>query len=46
MRWYPWLRADYEQLVASYHAGRGHHALLVHALPGMGDDALMYALSR
>lgn len=46
MRWYPWLRSDYEQLVASYQAGRGHHALLVHALPGMGDDALIYALSR
>lgn len=46
MRWYPWLRSDYEQLVASYQAGRGHHALLVHALPGMGVDALIYALSR
>lgn len=46
MRWYPWLRSDYEQLVASYQAGRGHHALLVHALPGMGDEALIYALSR
>ncbi len=33
MRWYPWLRPDFEQLVASYQAGRGHHALLIHALP-------------
>lgn len=46
MKWYPWLRPDFEQLVASYQSGRGHHALLVHALPGMGDDALIYALSR
>ncbi len=46
MKWYPWLRPDFEQLVASYQSGRGHHALLIHALPGMGDDALIYALSR
>ncbi|MDK8106212.1 hypothetical protein QP701_28395, partial [Klebsiella pneumoniae] len=24
MRWYPWLRPDFEKLVASYQAGRGH----------------------
>ncbi|MGY5957476.1 DNA polymerase III subunit delta' [Kosakonia sp. BK9b] len=46
MKWYPWLRPDFEQLVASYQAGRGHHALLIHALPGMGEDALIYAISR
>lgn len=46
MKWYPWLRPDFEQLVASYQGGRGHHALLIQALPGMGDDALIYALSR
>ncbi len=46
MRRYPWLRPDFEKLVASYQAGRGHHALLIQALPGMGDDALIYALSR
>lgn len=34
------------KLVASYQTGRGHHALLIQALPGMGDDALIYALSR
>ena len=39
MKWYPWLRPDFEKLVASYQAGRGHHALLIQALPGMGDDA-------
>jgi len=46
MKWYPWLRPDFEQLIASYQAGRGHHALLIHALPGMGDDALIYAITR
>lgn len=46
MKWYPWLRPDFEKLVASYQAGQGHHALLIQALPGMGDDALIYALSR
>jgi len=46
MKWYPWLRPDYEKLVAGYQAGRAHHALLVHALPGLGEDALIYALCR
>ncbi|WP_312586032.1 DNA polymerase III subunit delta' [Atlantibacter sp.] len=46
MKWYPWLRPAYEQLVGNHQVGRGHHALLVHALPGMGDDALIYAISR
>ena len=46
MKWYPWLRPDFEQLIASYQAGRGHHALLIHALPGMGEDALIYAITR
>ena len=43
MKWYPWLRPHFEQLVNSYQGGRGHHALLIQALPGMGDDALIYA---
>ena len=46
MKWYPWLRPSFEQLVAGYQAGRGHHALLLQALPGMGGDALIYALCR
>ena len=29
MKWYPWLRPPFEQLVTSYQVGRGHHALLV-----------------
>lgn len=46
MKWYPWLRPSFEHLVSQHQAGRGHHALLVHGLPGLGDDALIYALSR
>lgn len=46
MKWYPWLRPDFEQLIASYQAGRGHHALMIQALPGMGEDALIYAIAR
>ncbi|WP_312949088.1 DNA polymerase III subunit delta' [Superficieibacter sp.] len=46
MRWYPWLRPHFESLITGYQAGRGHHALLIHALPGMGADALIYAISR
>lgn len=45
MKWYPWLRPDFEQLLVSYQAGRGHHALMIQALPGMGEDALIYAIS-
>lgn len=46
MKWYPWLRPHFDQLISSYQAGRGHHALLIQALPGMGDDALIYAITR
>jgi DNA polymerase-3 subunit delta' len=46
MKWYPWLRAPFEQILSQYQAGRGHHALLLHSLAGMGDDALIYALTR
>ncbi len=46
MRWYPWLRPAFEQLLSQYQSGRGHHALLLHSLPGMGGEALCYALSR
>lgn len=46
MKWYPWLRPPFEQLVSSYQAGRGHHALLVQARSGMGADSLVYALTR
>ncbi|HBQ3181552.1 TPA: DNA polymerase III subunit delta' [Klebsiella variicola] len=46
MKWYPWLRPSFEQLVGSYQAGRGHHALLLQSLSGMGGEALIYALCR
>ncbi len=46
MKWYPWLRPHFEQLIGSYQVGQGHHALLIQALPGMGDDALIYAITR
>lgn len=46
MKWYPWLRPPFEQLVASYQAGRGHHALLIQARGGMGADSLAYAITR
>lgn len=46
MKWYPWLTVPYRQLVGQHIAGRGHHALLLHSLPGNGEDALIYGLSR
>lgn len=46
MNWYPWLNGPYRQLIAQYQGDRGHHALLMHAAKGMGDDALIYGLSR
>lgn len=46
MEWYPWLNAPYRQLIEGYQKGRGHHAVLLHALPGMGREALVYALAR
>ncbi len=36
-KWYPWLRPHFEQqLIASYQAGRGHHALLIPGIAGHG----------
>ncbi|NKI74574.1 DNA polymerase III subunit delta' [Dickeya sp. CFBP 2040] len=46
MEWYPWLNVPYRQLLASHQVKRGHHALLLHAIDGMGDASLMYAFSR
>lgn len=46
MKWYPWLRSSYEQIIASHQAGCAHHALLIHSLPGMGEQSLIYAISR
>lgn len=46
MEWYPWLNGPYRQLIEGYQEGRAHHAVLLHALPGMGRESLVYALSR
>lgn len=46
MNWYPWLNAPYRQLLAQHQSGRGHHALLLHAIDGMGEASLVYALAR
>lgn len=46
MNWYPWLNQAYRQLITLYQGGRGHHALLLHAVDGMGAQALCYGLSR
>lgn len=41
-----WLNAPYRQLLAQHQEGRGHHALLLHAIDGMGEESLVYALAR
>lgn len=46
MNWYPWLNSSYRQLIGQHQQQRGHHALLIQALPGMGDDALAWGISR
>lgn len=45
MRWYLWLRFDFEKLVVSYQVGRGYYVLFIQVLLGMGDDVLIYVLS-
>ena len=46
MIWYPWLNQPYRQIIGQHQAGRGHHALLLQALPGMGDASLVWGISR
>lgn len=46
MIWYPWLNQPYRQILSQHQAGRGHHALLLQALPGMGDASLVWGISR
>ena len=46
MNWYPWLNQPYRQLVTQHQDGRGHHALLIQAMSGMGDEALVWGVSR
>ncbi|KGT95935.1 DNA polymerase III subunit delta' [Erwinia typographi] len=46
MNWYPWLNQPYRQIIGQHQTGRGHHALLLHALPGMGEASLAWGISR
>ncbi|PKH26327.1 DNA polymerase III subunit delta' [Enterobacterales bacterium CwR94] len=46
MSWYPWLNAPYRQIIGQHQQGRAHHALLLHALPGMGEERLSWGIGR
>lgn len=46
MNWYPWLNQPYRQIIARHQQGQAHHALLLQAINGMGDDALVWGGSR
>ncbi len=46
MNWYPWLNQPYRHIISQHQAERAHHALLVQANDGMGDDALVWGVSR
>lgn len=46
MNWYPWLNPSYRHIISQHQAGRAHHALLIQASEGMGDDALVWGISR
>jgi len=46
MNWYPWLNQPYRQIIARHQEGVAHHALLLQAPEGMGDDALVWGISR
>ncbi|WP_130835564.1 DNA polymerase III subunit delta' [[Erwinia] mediterraneensis] len=46
MNWYPWLNQPYRHIIAQHQENRAHHALLIQAMAGMGDDALVWGISR
>lgn len=46
MNWYPWLNQPYRYIISQHQAGRAHHALLIQAIEGMGDEALVWGVSR
>lgn len=46
MNWYPWLNQPYRHIIGQHQVGRAHHALLIQAIDGMGDDALVWGVSR
>ncbi|HAB74658.1 MAG TPA: DNA polymerase III subunit delta', partial [Pantoea sp.] len=46
MNWYPWLNQPYRYIIGQHQAGRAHHALLIQAIDGMGEEALVWGVSR
>ncbi|WP_313383049.1 DNA polymerase III subunit delta' [Pantoea sp.] len=46
MNWYPWLNQPYHYIIGQHQAGRAHHALLIQAIDGMGEEALVWGVSR
>lgn len=46
MNWYPWLNHPYRRIITRHQGGQAHHALLIQAVEGMGDDALVWGVSR
>ncbi|VFP88493.1 DNA polymerase III subunit delta' C-terminal domain-containing protein [Candidatus Erwinia haradaeae] len=46
MHWYPWLNDSYRQILTQYILNRGHHALLIQSVPGIGSKLLVRAIER
>ncbi|AKC32128.1 DNA polymerase III subunit delta' C-terminal domain-containing protein [Candidatus Pantoea carbekii] len=46
MNWYPWLNPSYKKIIDHHQQGRAHHALLIYSIKDMGDDKLVWGLSR
>ncbi|MXP56312.1 DNA polymerase III subunit delta' C-terminal domain-containing protein [Pantoea sp. Mhis] len=46
MNWYPWLNQIYRQIIECHQNNRAHHSILIQAIYGMGDDLLVWAISR
>ncbi|MGJ0126382.1 DNA polymerase III subunit delta' [Pantoea sp. RHCKP32] len=46
MNWYPWLNQPYRHVIGQHQEDRAHHALLIQAMSGMGDEALVWGISR
>ncbi|VFP86459.1 DNA polymerase III subunit delta' C-terminal domain-containing protein [Candidatus Erwinia haradaeae] len=46
MYWYPWLNYSYRQILTQYILNRGHHALLIQSVPGIGSKSLIGAIER
>ncbi|MXP67459.1 DNA polymerase III subunit delta' C-terminal domain-containing protein [Pantoea sp. Aalb] len=46
MKWYPWLNQTYRQIIECHRNGNAHHALLIHSIDAIGDDILVWGISR